>query len=150
LAQSVESNNVSQANEADLENEEFNTDEEDKAKIITTEEELAAFEKIQIIIKTSQNYKFEIQYKDTVSYFGINFGKVKWWFLRLYLSSTKKTLIARLSIDEAKVLAPDFIVQEVPAATGEAWSKITISSVDDLDKLATLILRSYELEVIKH
>ncbi|AUB35278.1 hypothetical protein COO91_01154 [Nostoc flagelliforme CCNUN1] len=65
-------------------------------------------------------------------------------------ASTKKTFIARLGIDEAKTLAPDFVVQEIPAATGEAWSKVTISSIEDLDKLAPIILRCYELEAAKH
>jgi len=150
MAQTVESNSTQQSDKTDTETEEVNNVEEDKAKINTTEEELAAFEKIKLILQASKNYKFEAQYKDTVSYFGVNLGKVTWWFLRLYLSSTKKTFIARLGIDEAKTLAPDFVVQEIPAATGEAWSKVTISSIEDLDKLAPIILRCYELEAAKH
>lgn len=150
MAQTVESNSTQQSDKTDTETEEVNNIEEDKAKINTTEEELAAFEKIKLILQASKNYKFEAQYKDTVSYFGVNLGKVTWWFLRLYLSSTKKTFIARLGIDEAKTLAPDFVVQEIPAATGEAWSKVTISSIEDLDKLAPIILRCYELEAAKH
>ncbi|KZL48145.1 restriction endonuclease subunit R [Nodularia spumigena CENA596] len=113
-------------------------------------EELAAFAKIQTIIKKSKSYKFELQYRETANYFVINIGKVTWWFLRLYLSSTKKSFIARISIDEVKTLAANFVVQEVTAPTGEAWSKITISSVDDLDRLARVIIRSYELEAAKH
>lgn len=148
MAQTVESNDT-KLDEIDKEIEE-NEVEEDKVKINTTEEELTAFEKIKLIISTSKSYKFEIQYKDTVSYFGINLGKVTWWFLRLYLCSTKKSFIARLSIDEVKILAPDFVVQEIPTATGEAWSKVTISSIEDLDKLAPIILRCYELEATKH
>ena len=68
----------------------------------------------------------------------------------MYLSSTKKSFIARISIDEVKSLASGFLVQEVTATTGEAWSKITISSIDDLDRLARVIIRSYELEAAKH
>ncbi|MDB9317658.1 type I restriction endonuclease [Nodularia spumigena] len=113
-------------------------------------EELAAFAKIQTIIKKSKSYKFELQYRETANYFVINIGKVTWWFLRLYLSSTKKSFIARISIDEVKSLASGFLVQEVTATTGEAWSKITISSIDDLDRLARVIIRSYELEAAKH
>ncbi|MDB9304436.1 type I restriction endonuclease [Nodularia spumigena CS-591/12] len=133
MAQSGESINFYQSDEPNIE-----------------PEELAAFERIQIIIKKSKNSKFEIQYKETANYFGINLGKVTWWFLRLYLSSTKKSFIARISIDEVKSLASGFLVQEVTATTGEAWSKITISSIDDLDRLARVIIRSYELEAAKH
>ncbi|WP_414549273.1 type I restriction endonuclease [Anabaena sp. CCY 0017] len=150
MAQSVESININHTDEADIKAEEVDSDEEEKARIITTEEELAAFEKVQIILKSSQSYKFEIQYRDTVNYFGIHLGKSNWWFLRLSLSSTKKTFIARLGIDEVKTLASDFVVQEVVSPTGEAWSKITISSVDDLDRLRTVLIRSYELEAAKH
>lgn len=141
---------VDYADEKKLENEEVDGVEEDKSKINTTEEEIAAFEKINLIVKASKNYKFEIQYKDTVSYFGVNLGKVTWWFLRLYLASTKKTFTARIGIDEAKSLAPDFVIQEIPATTGEAWSKVTITSIEDLDNLAPLILKCYELEAGKH
>lgn len=124
--------------------------EEGKARTITTAEELAAFEKIQTIIQKSRSYKLQIQYKNTVNYFGINLGKVKWWFLRLYLTPTKKAFIARISINEVKSLASGFLVQEVIAPTGEVWSKITISSVDDLDRLRMVLIRSYELEAAKH
>ncbi|MDB9376139.1 type I restriction endonuclease [Nodularia sphaerocarpa] len=144
MAQSVEYINVDKTDHADIEAE------EDKAKIITTAEELAAFEKIKIILKKSKTYKFEVQYKNTVKYFAINLGQVKWWFLRFYLSSTKKTFIARISRDEIKSLASNLVVQEVISPTGEAWSKITISSVNDLDRLATVIIKSYELEAAKH
>ncbi len=133
MAQSVKSINVYQSDEPNIE-----------------AEELAAFEKIQTIIQKSRSYKLQIQYKNTVNYFGINLGKVKWWFLRLYLTPTKKAFIARLSINEVKNLASSFLVQEVTAPTGEAWSKITISSVDDLDRLRMVLIRSYELEAAKH
>jgi predicted type IV restriction endonuclease len=123
---------------------------EEASKILTTLEEIEAFEKIKAIAETATNYKYEVKYKDTISYFGINLGKTTWWFLRFYLSSHKKTFIARLSADEVKSLAPDFNVQEVPTSPGEVASKITISSVSDLDKLVPVILRCYELEASKH
>ncbi|KYC37037.1 restriction endonuclease subunit R [Scytonema hofmannii PCC 7110] len=122
----------------------------DPSKVVTTEEELSAFEKIKAIVKTSNKYKYEVQYKDTVSYFGLNLGKKTWWFLRLYLSSpTKKSFIVRLGVDEAKSLAPSFSVQEVPS-TGEILSKVTISSIADLNNLTPLILKCYEIEAAKH
>ncbi|OUL32041.1 type I restriction endonuclease [Nostoc sp. 106C] len=121
-----------------------------ESKIVTTAEEIEAFEKIQAITKTSKNYNFEIKYKDTTSYLGINLGKTTWWFLRLYLSSQKKSIITRLTVNEVKSLAPNIEVQEVTASLGDAASKVTISSVSDIDKLASLILRCYEVEAAKH
>jgi len=130
-----------------------NEDEEEqtKNKIIITEEELAAFQKIEGITKNIENYNYQIQYKKTTAYFSIHLGKVTWWILRLYLSSNKKTFITRLDINLAQSLAPDFLVQEVPAATnGETLSKITITTIDDFNILAPLIVKCFEIEAIKH
>ncbi|MFN6526030.1 type I restriction endonuclease [Nostoc sp. ChiSLP03a] len=122
-----------------------------ESKVVTTAEEIEAFEKIKAITQTSTSYNYQLQYKDTVSYFGINLvGKSTWWFLRLYLSSQKKSFITRLSVDEIKSLASNFEVQEVSASLGDAASKVIISSVSDLDKLTSLILRCYEAEAAKH
>ncbi|WP_225895557.1 hypothetical protein [Dendronalium phyllosphericum] len=66
------------------------------------------------------------------------------------MSSQKKSIITRLSTDEVKSLAPNFEVQEVTASLGDAASKIIITSVTDIDKLASLILKCYEAEAAKH
>ncbi|WAL59494.1 type I restriction endonuclease [Thermocoleostomius sinensis] len=120
------------------------------AKVETTEEELAAFEKVKEIVAASKDYHLEIKYKDVVSYFGINVGKVTWWFLRLYLSQKKKSFVTRLPIETVKSLASDFEVQEMTASLGDATSRVIISSIEDLDKLTPLILKCYEAEASKH
>ncbi len=150
MAQPIEVVNASQSSQVEAEDAGDEAETIEESKIVTTAEEIDAFEKIKAIIKTLQNCKYEIQYKDTVSYFGVNLGKTTWWFLRLYLSSSKKSFIARLGIDEVKSLALDFPVQEVPASLVETASKVSISSVSDLDKLASLICRCYEVEAAKH
>ncbi|MHC5598439.1 MAG: type I restriction endonuclease [Nostoc sp.] len=129
---------------------EADLDPNEKTDVVTTEEELAAFKKIQAITKTSPQFMLELQYKDTVSYFGINLGRITWWFLRLYLSSSKKCFIARINADDARGLAPGFVIQEVPGVNSEMVSKVKIDSVDDFEKLKPLILRCYELELAKH
>jgi hypothetical protein len=119
-------------------------------KVETTEEELAAFEKIKGIVAASKDYHLEIKYKDVVSYFGINVGKVTWWFLRLYLSQKKKSFVTRLPIETVKSLASGFEIQEMTASLGDATSRVIISSIEDLDKLTPLILECYEAEALKH
>jgi hypothetical protein len=47
------------------------------------------------------------------------------------MSAQKKSFIARISVDEAQSLTPDFEVQEVPSALGDAVSKVNISSVSN-------------------
>jgi predicted type IV restriction endonuclease len=118
-------------------------------RVETTPEELEAFEKIKSIAARSNTCDLEIKYKDVVSYFGLNVGKITWWFLRLYLSPKKKSFVTRLSINEVKELAPGFEVQEMSASFGDAASRVVISSVNDLDKLSDLILKCYETESSK-
>jgi predicted type IV restriction endonuclease len=144
----VNANTSTHEDDSEIDDSDFDVD--NKSNIFTTEEELAAFKKIQAIVKTSGKFKLEIQQKDTTSYFGINLGKTTWWFLRLYLSSTKKSFIARINADESRSLAPGFTIQEVPGVNGETLSKVVINSVDDFEHLKALILRCYELEAAKH
>ena len=122
----------------------------DGSKVETTSEELEAFEKIKAIAATSKFFQLEVKYKDVAAYFGVHVGNSTWWFLRLYLAQTKKSFITRLSVDEVKSLAPNFEVRELSAPQGGATSRVIISSVSDLDKLAPLILKCYEIEAAKH
>jgi predicted type IV restriction endonuclease len=122
----------------------------EESKVETTAEELEAFEKVKAIAATSKLHQLEVKYRDVVSYFGVNAGKTTWWFLRFYLSPKRKSFVTRLSVDDVKTLAPDFEVQEMSASLGDAASRVVISSVDDLDKLSTLILKCYEVEAAKH
>ena len=124
--------------------------EPDSSRVVTTPEELEAFEKIKAIASTSTTSQFPVEYKDVVSYFGVHVGTPHWWFLRLYLSPKRKSFVTRLSLAEIQPLASGFEVQEVSASMGGAASRVVISSVDDLDKLAHLILKCYEAESAKH
>ncbi len=153
MSQAVEVSNSSSLAELEEEieiEEEQQEQELEELKIVTTAEELEAFDKIKAITETSTTYHLDVKPKDTVSYFGVNLGKTTWWFVRLYLTSKKKSFITRLPVEEVKSLALDFEVQEVSAPLGDAASKVIISSVSDLDKLAPLILKCYETEAGKH
>lgn len=127
---------------------EVDQDSED-IKVETTAEELEAFEKVKAIAAKSKTYNLEIKYKDVLSYFGLNVGKVTWWFLRLYLSPKKKSFVTRLPLDEVKRLSLGFEVQEMPASFGDATARVIISSINDLDILSDLILKCYETEAAK-
>jgi predicted type IV restriction endonuclease len=118
-------------------------------QVETTAEELDAFERIKSITARSQSFNLEVNYKDVLSYFGVNVGKTTWWFLRLYLSPNKKSLVTRLPINDVKSLAPGFEVQEMSASFGDAASRVIISSVSDLDQLSDLIVKCYEMEAAK-
>lgn len=119
-------------------------------KIVTTPEELEAFEKIKTIADFSNQKKQDIGFKKVTAYLGVHTGKPGWWFLRLYLLSKRKALVTRIAVDEVMALAPDFQVEEMSATLGDAKSRIIISSISDLDKLSSLILKCFETEALKH
>ncbi|WP_228055321.1 type I restriction endonuclease [Gloeocapsopsis crepidinum] len=93
----VEGSNTTSLSETEDELEEATDEvveqEAEVTKIVTTEEEIEAFDKIKAIIATSKNYHLELKYRDTVAYLGIHLGKTTWWFLRLYLTPKKKALL---------------------------------------------------------
>ena len=119
---------------------------EESDKVITTDEELDAFERIKAIAATSARFKHTVGYKDVESYFGVHVGKPAWWFMRLYLSPKRKSLVARLSLQETQELTSGFDIQEVSTEA----TRVFISDVSDLDKLSPLILKCYEVESEKH
>jgi predicted type IV restriction endonuclease len=134
----------------EVQDEQEQEQEADSSKVITTDEELEAFERVKSIATRSKNCSLEVRYKDVVSYFGLNVGKSTWWFLRFYLSPKKKSFVTRLPVDEVRALAPGFEVQEMSASLGDATSRVLISSIHDLDQLSDLILKCYETEVARH
>jgi len=141
------------SNTQPIESEDIQEEEEHSSvetQVETTAEELEAFEKIKFIAAHSKISSLEVKHKDVVSYFGINVGKTNWWFLRLYLSSKKKSFVTRLPVNEVRALASGFEVQEMSASIGDAASRVIISSVNDLNNLSELILKCYETEAAKH
>lgn len=118
-------------------------------KVITTDEELAAFGKIQAIVAKSSAHSHPLGFKDVESYFGVHLGKPGWWFLRLYLSPKRKSVVIRLPIGEVRSLADSFEVQEVSTAGSDA-ARVVIGSIEDLDRLSALVLKAYKTEAIKH
>ena len=70
---------------------------EEKAKIIvTTDEELKAFEMTKELLKKAHKNISNIDYKDTVSYFGIYNRNVNGWFVRFVLDQPPTLVMIRL------------------------------------------------------
>lgn len=109
-------------------------------RIVTTDEELHLFEIVKKICAESQVVK-TISYKDTVSYFGINLGGVRSWFMRFVSKDDKKYFVTRLPADRATSLANGFRVEPSPEG-----SRVWLTTVDDLEKIKALVLSAYEDE----
>lgn len=119
-----------------------------KKQSATTEEEVKGFEMIKKILITGNRNISELQYKDTLNYFGIFTKNIFNWFIRLSLDSTNKYLIARLPVEIASQFTSGYKIESAPKGHGENSSRIYIESLNDLQKLEKLILSSYD-EVIK-
>lgn len=118
----------------------------DARGIVTTPEELEAFEIVRRLCGDSPfAEKHPVGYKDAVSYFGVNIGGPKKWFVRLFLDGKRKAVVSKVPTDRATMLTPGFEVEAAPEVLGK--SRVYISGNKDLDRLRPLILLAYEDEV---
>ncbi|GAV21571.1 type I restriction endonuclease [Carboxydothermus pertinax] len=122
---------------------ENNDTEERQRKIETNDEELYAFEKIKEILLKANKDISQINYKDTVNYFGIYKRNINGWFLRINLTSTIKYIASRLPIDETKKVVFGYEVQEAPKGLGE--SRVIINQKEDIENLKDYIIKCFEI-----
>lgn len=114
--------------------------------IVTTQEELDAFDIVRRICDdSSAAQKAPVQYKDATSYFGINIGNQKKWFLRLFFDGRRKSVVSRVPREQAALLAPGFEVEAPPESIGK--SRVYVTGLKDLERLRPLILLAYEDEM---
>jgi predicted type IV restriction endonuclease len=114
------------------------------AQIETTEVELEIFRIVQRLCAES-SVKQTVSYKDSASYFGINLGKVTSWFLRAFTNGKKKSLVTRIPVEQASMLAKGFEVEATPDTMGR--SRVYFNAPSDIEKLRALVLVAYEDEV---
>ncbi|ATB30905.1 type I restriction endonuclease [Melittangium boletus] len=113
------------------------------AQAETTEAELEIFRVVQRICSES-SVKQAVSYKDSASYFGINLGKVTSWFLRAFTNGKRKSLVTRVPIEQASMLAKGFEVEATPESLGK--SRVYFNTTSDIEKLRALVLVAYEDE----
>lgn len=118
------------------------TNEENTKVIVTTEEELKAFELTKNILKKANKDISDVNYKDTVSYFGIHNRNVNGWFVRFILDQQPTLAMIRLEYTFAKEIPTDLKLQPL---TSKRITKIFINSLDDIDKLEPFILKAFEV-----
>lgn len=98
--------------------------EEDKSKIITTVEELVAFDIVTGLLRENVDSDGDITYKDTETYFGILYkNNTRKWICRLILSNVKNM----------KLIIPDENKKE---------TKYTINSIADIVSYKEQLLES--------
>lgn len=112
-------------------------------QVVTTADELELFEAVKAICAESW-VKSPVSYKDTVSYFGINLGKVSRWFVRAFFNGPKKSLVFRLPLEQVQLVARGFESEAAPETFGKA--RVYVSGPKDAEKLRALVLLAYEEE----
>jgi hypothetical protein len=115
-----------------------------KKQIATTEEEINGFEIIKEILVSNGRNISNLQYKDTVNYFGIFIKSIFNWFIRLNFNSTSKYLIVRLPVKIVSQTVSNYKIEPAPKGHGEDSSRIFIESLNDFHNLENLILECYD------
>lgn len=112
-----------------------------KKEINTTDEELRFFEIIKKILASYNKNVSDLGYKDTTSYFAIYNKNVNNWFIRAKIERQNKFIITKIPADKVMELADSFRVESAPKGHGE--SRVFINSIEDLNRLANLVVECF-------
>lgn len=113
-----------------------------RKSVVTTQDELQAFELIKNILIKNNRSVDNLNYKDTTSYFSLYMNTLNRWLIRINLDANNKNIMTKLSLDEVTNLAHEFNTDVAPK--GIAESRIYINSITDLNKLESVILACYD------
>lgn len=113
-----------------------------KKGVITTKDELRAYELIKSILCNNNIDTSELGYKDTTNYFSIYNKSVNKWVIRINLDSSKKNVMSKLPIEVSKQYCGEFENEIAPKSIGE--NRVYINSIEDLNKLNEYIVESFK------
>ncbi|MFN3652282.1 MAG: type I restriction endonuclease [Armatimonadota bacterium] len=105
-------------------------------RVITTEEEMAAYQLIAEMLADQVPDPGQLRYQDTQRYFSLLYAKTTGWFVRFVVQGkdNKKMLGFRLPVERVRELAPGVEVDEPPTWIGA--SRVYFREVEDLRALA--------------
>jgi pyrroloquinoline quinone (PQQ) biosynthesis protein C len=119
-----------------------------RADFSTTPEEIRVYELVNQLCRGSANASRPIAYTDSAYCFGVHLaGEPQRWFVRALCDSERRSLVTRLSVEQARQLSPGFKVEPAPEIFGQ--SRILLDDVADVRKLEKTILAAYEQEVAR-
>ena len=109
------------------------------SRIVTTEEELRAYELICHLLAEHVPDPGKIKYQDTQRYFAVQYAKTTGWFARLIIQGgEKKLLVVRLPAEKVQALAPGWNVETIPSSMGEC--RVLLGTVEDLTALQAVLI----------
>jgi predicted type IV restriction endonuclease len=102
--------------------------------VVTTEEELHAFDLITSMLGAHVPEPSKLAYRDTTGYFAIQYGVSTRWFARFcFQRRDQKAVLLRLPVERVRELAPEFKVDEPNKNFGA--SRLFFDSLEDIDRL---------------
>lgn len=116
---------------------------ENKKGIVTTKEELEAYNIIKRILEKNNRDVSELNYKDTTNYFAIYSKGITRCVARLNLDAGRKFIGTKLSVSEVKSICSECEVEQAPKIIGD--SRIIIDSINDINNLEGIILKAYDI-----
>lgn len=115
-----------------------------ESRVETTAEELEIFNLVSHMCGDT-GLGIPVSYKDTVSYFGINLGKVTRWFIRIYTNGSKKSAIFRVNAEQASRLSARIDFE----ATTDGKIRVYFQQPTDFLNMRSLVALAYKLEAMR-
>lgn len=113
-----------------------------KRAIVTTEEELKAFDIVHNILLSAERDISNLKYKDTTGYFNIYNRVITKWFMKINLDAQRKYVVTRIDHEVCSKILPDFEIEEAPKSLGA--SRIYIGSIEQLQEMSNLIITCFD------
>jgi predicted type IV restriction endonuclease len=120
-------------------------------RVVTTEEELEAYETIKRHCASSKfAAEYPVLYRDTADFFEINIGSpVRRWFIRAFFDAPRKSIVLPLAMEQVQRHCPGFeTTAEGPIRSRNLATRVYLNNVKGLEKLQSLALFAYE-EIVK-
>lgn len=118
---------------------------DESSKVVTTQEELDAYDCVLGMIASQFGDDHKINSKDTQSYFSIQIEKPSRWFLRLHFNNLKRKYVAfRIPQDAAQQIVHPDLLQPYVSSTTDGCS-VTYENIASLEVIRPLIVEAYRL-----
>jgi hypothetical protein len=112
-------------------------------RVVTTQEELKAFEAIKAILGSDR----PAGYQDTYSYFKIHLPERQTWaFARVYLE--RRAPMMWIGLDYADV--KDVVIEGVTIQDADGWIEVPLRSLEDLSLYGDLLKAAWDKQRLLH
>lgn len=110
-------------------------------RVVTTEEELKAFEIIKSAVAGAVPDTEAIKYNDTASYFAVQYNVTTRWFVRLWIQDREtKLAVVRIPTDRARELVPSVEWEDAPGG----GARTSFTTAEQLGELSAAYIEAVQ------